>query len=108
TPALLLVGYFNGDMTSALKDTVCAAFCTRFDTLHMQTFIHEDRGYFQLINISAFVMLCIGYCRLKHFLNYCSALLRAECQNIQGIFNTLAADLISHQTRLLRRQASTA
>src|SRR5690554_702593 len=108
TPALLLVGYFYGDVTSALNYTVCTTFSARHDAFHAHTLIYKNRRHFQLIDISAFIVLCVCNGRFKHFLNYRSALFWTKAQNIKSIFNAFSTNLICNQTRFLRRQTSTA
>src|SRR5215475_4647218 len=103
TPLTDLVQH-DSDMTQAFADACGSALRSRRESLPHTRFVHLDLLYIETIHIDALGVLRIGY-RCMQCLgdNACGAL-GNKLENIQGLLDTLAANLIHHEPYFARRE----
>jgi hypothetical protein len=56
-------------VAGALQDAICATFCTRHNALHARAFVYENFRNFQVVDVSAIVVLSVSNGRFQNFLH---------------------------------------
>src|SRR3989338_327574 len=92
------------NVTSLLFDAIATTFGARHEALQRRRIVNVNGCYFQLIDISAIVMLGIDNRRLKRLFDNPGTLLRAEGQDVERLCNRQTSNLIGDQTAFLRGQ----
>ncbi len=100
-----MLGNFDSYMASPFEKSVGSPFRSRLYSFQKWTFVHENSGYTQLIDIGAIIMFGIGNRRLQNFLDQLGRFLFAEGQKINSLGHIQASNLICHQSAFLRGYA---
>src|SRR5690606_4177974 len=93
-------------MARPLDDAISAAYGTRHDALKRTPLVDENGGNLQVIHVSAFVVLGVGYGRLQHFLHDLGGFLVTESQQVERFAHPFPADLVGDQAGFLGGDAS--
>ena len=68
-------------------------------------FVDHDRGHFQLVDVRALVVLCVGNSGKQDFLDDVRSLLVAEREQLLGLFDRQTPHLVGNEADFLRRNA---
>src|SRR5262245_60057107 len=103
TPLRNLVQH-DSDMTQAFADACGSALRSRRESLPHACFIHLDLLYIETIHINALGVLRIGYRCMQGLGDNARGALGNKLENIQGLLNSLATNLIHHEPYFARRE----
>src|SRR6056297_4000690 len=103
----LLLRYRDRDVAGPLQDPGVPALGACTTTLERRPFIDHDHTDLQLVDISALVVLGVRHGTEQHLAYDMRTLLGAEIQQFVGTFNREPPDLVSQESRLLRRDTGT-
>src|SRR5262249_52414761 len=103
TPLTELVQH-DSDMTQAFADACGSALRSRRESLPHTRFIHLDLLYIETIHIDTLGFLRLGHRPMEGLSGNARGALGNKLENIQGLLDTLAANLTHHEPYFARRE----
>src|SRR5690348_2149979 len=98
----------HSDVAGTFQDARTAALGAGVHALHRRTFVDEDAGHLQLVDVGTEIVLGVGDGRQQHLANQVRSLLVGIGEHVAGPAHGKPADEVGHQACLLRRNAGAA